>query len=48
MLFSFAMMILVSVVFAMIMRKVGLPNLLGYLLTGIILGPFVADVFCAS
>ena len=44
MLFSFAMMILVSVVFAMIMRKVGLPNLLGYLLTGIILGPFVFNV----
>lgn len=40
MLFSFAMMILVGVLFAMIMRKVGLPNLLGYLLTGIILGPF--------
>ena len=44
MLFSFAMMILVGVVFAMIMRKVGLPNLLGYLLTGIILGPFVFNV----
>ena len=44
MLFSFAMMILVSVVFAMIMRKVGLLNLLGYLLTGIILGPFVFNV----
>ena len=44
MLFSFAMMILVSVVFAMIVRKVGLPNLLGYLLTGIILGPFVFNV----
>lgn len=44
MLFSFAMMILASVIFAMIMRKVGLPNLLGYLLTGIILGPFVFNV----
>ena len=44
MLFSFAMMILVGVLFAMIMRKVGLPNLLGYLLTGIILGPFVFNV----
>lgn len=44
MLFSFAMMILVGVVFAMIMRKVGLPNLLGYLLTGIILGSFVFNV----
>ena len=44
MLFSFAMIILVGVVFAMIMRKLGLPNLLGYLLAGIILGPFVFNV----
>ena len=44
MLFSFAMIILVSVGFAMIMRKLGLPNLLGYLLAGIILGPFVFNV----
>ena len=28
----------------MIMRKLGLPNLLGYLLAGIILGPFVFNV----
>ena len=35
------MIILVGVVFAMIIRKLGLPNLLGYLLAGIILGPFV-------
>ena len=44
MLFSFAMIILVGVGFAMIMRKLGLPNLLGYLLAGIILGPFVFNV----
>ena len=44
MLFSFAMIILVGVVFAMIMHKLGLPNLLGYLLAGIILGPFVFNV----
>ena len=44
MLFSFAMIILVGVVFAMIMRKLGLPNLFGYLLAGIILGPFVFNV----
>jgi len=44
MLFSFAMIILVCVVFAMIMRKLGLPNLLGYLLAGIILGPFLFHV----
>ena len=44
MLFSFAMMILVGVFLAMMMRKFGLPNLLGYLLAGIILGPFVFNV----
>ena len=44
MLFSFAMMILVGVLLAMMMRKFGLPNLLGYLLAGIILGPFVFNV----
>ena len=48
MLFSFAMIILVGVVFAMIMRKLGLPNLLGYLLAGIILGPFVFNVIDAT
>ena len=44
MLFSFAMIILVGVVFAMIMSKLGLPNLLGYLLAGIMLGLFVFNV----
>lgn len=44
MLFSFALIILCGLALSAIMQKMKLPSLLGLLLTGIILGPFVLDL----
>lgn len=44
MLYSLALMILCGLVLSGIMRKLKLPGLIGMLLTGIILGPYVLDL----
>lgn len=45
MLVSLALIFLVGMIFGKIFEKAGLPSLLGFLLTGIILGPHVLNLF---
>ncbi len=44
MIFSFALIILFGLISGMVMQKIKLPKIIGMLLTGIILGPFVLNL----